>query len=160
MESLPQICESLSQKEREVAKIEMDLKDRKFARFLLKRIGQAYMGVIINEKSPQLVVLTTPPLQGARVVCLKGIGVKYQKVRIQIIDVNLATAKVYGRIVESFNERFGVQNEAISKYIFTNAHLRAKKVQDYKLEKWQRILRKPKRKSPISHGISVKVNNV
>ena len=72
-------------------------------------------------------VLTTPPLQGARVVCLKGIGVKYQKVRIQIIDVNLATAKVYGRIVESFNERFGVQNEAISKYIFTNAHLRAKK---------------------------------
>ena len=127
LESLPQICESLSQKEREVAKIEMDFKDRKFARFLLKRIGQAYMGVIINEKSPQLVVLTTPPLQGARVVCLKGIGVKYQKVRIQIIDVNLATAKVYGRIVESFNERFGVQNEAISKYIFTNAHLRAKK---------------------------------
>ncbi|MCI5632804.1 ribonuclease R family protein [Helicobacter sp.] len=127
LESLPQICEILSQKEREVAKIEMDFKDRKFARFLFKRIGQAYMGVIINEKSPQLVMLTTPPLQGARVVCLKGVGVKYQKVRIQIIDVNLATAKVYGRIVESFNERFGVQSEAISKYIFASTHLRVKR---------------------------------
>ncbi|MBX7491459.1 RNB domain-containing ribonuclease [Helicobacter turcicus] len=128
LESLPQICEDLSQKEREVAKIEMDFKDRKFARYLNKKIGQAYLGVIINDKSPELIALTTPPLQGARVVCLKGTGVKYQKVRVQIIDVNLATAKVYGRILECFNERFGIQNEQISKYLFIKTHQKAQNV--------------------------------
>lgn len=125
LESLPQICEDLSKKEREVGKIELDFKDRKFARFLNKKIGQAYGGVIINDKSPELVALTTPPLQGARVVCLKGAGVKYQKVRVQIIDVNLATAKVYGIILECFNEGFGIQSEQISKYLFTKTRQKA-----------------------------------
>lgn len=116
--SLPQICENLSQKEREVAKIEMDFKDRKFARFLYPKIGQSFIGIITNDKKPELVVLQENPLQGARVICLKGMGVKYQKVRVQIIDVNLATAKIYGRIIEAFNEGFGLQNEQITKYLF------------------------------------------
>ncbi|TLD82849.1 RNB domain-containing ribonuclease [Helicobacter sp. MIT 11-5569] len=130
LESLPQICENLSQKEREVAKIEMDFKDRKFARYLYKKIGQAYLGVVINDKRPELIVLTTPPLQGARVVCLKGTGVKYQKVCVQIVDVNLATTKVYGRILESFNEGFGIQNAQISKYLFTKTHQKLQNVRE------------------------------
>lgn len=40
LESLPQICEDLSQKEREVAKIELDFKDRKFARYLNKKLDK------------------------------------------------------------------------------------------------------------------------
>ncbi|MCI5968894.1 RNB domain-containing ribonuclease [Helicobacter sp.] len=140
LESLPQICEDLSQKEREVAKIEINFKDRKFARFLNKKIGQAYVGVIINDKHPELIALTTPPLQGARVVCLKGMGVKYQKVRVQILDVNLATAKVYGRILECFKEGFGIQSEQISKYPYVHhkAKLNAKKMRQ-KIKKSNRI---------------------
>lgn len=130
LESLPQVCEDLSQKEREVAKIELDFKDRKFARYLSKKIGQAYLGVIINDKSPELVSLITSPLQGTRVICLNGAGVKYQKVRVQIIDVNLATAKVYGRILECFNEGFGIQSEQISKYLFTKSLQKAQGVRE------------------------------
>ncbi len=147
LESLPQICEDLSQKEREVAKIELDFKDRKFARYLNKKIGQAYVGVIINDKSPELVALTTPPLQGARVVCLKGVGVKYQKVRVQILDVNLATAKVYGRILECFNEGFGIQSEQISKYLFTKTLAKAQNAQNrakFNAKKIQKNLKKSK----------------
>lgn len=130
LESLPQICEDLSQKEREVAKIELDFKDRKFARFLEKKIGQAYFGIILNDKNPELVALTTPPLQGARVICLNGAGVKYQKVRIQILEVNLATAKVYGRILESFNEGFGIQNAQISKYFLTKTYQKVRNARE------------------------------
>ena len=158
LESLPQICEDLSQKEREVAKIELDFKDRKFARYLNKKIGQAYLGVIINDKSPELVTLTTPPLQGARIVCLKGVGVKYQKVRVQIIDVNLATAKVYGRILECFNEGFGIQSEQISKYLFTKTRQKTQNMRQrakFNAKTMQKYLKRSKRskhtKSRLRH---------
>ncbi|TLD89091.1 ribonuclease R family protein [Helicobacter sp. MIT 05-5294] len=117
-ESLPLLCEDLSQKERESAKVEMDFKDRKFARYLSQRIGQSFLGFISNDYKPEIVSLTTPPLQGARVVCLKGNGVKYQKVRVVIVEVNLATAKIYGWIVESYNESLGIASEQISKHLF------------------------------------------
>ncbi len=122
LESLPQICDQVSQREREVAKIELEFKDRKFARFLQKRIGQSYFGIITGSRKQGLVTLIESPLQGARVICLKGSGVKYQKVRIQIIDVNVATARIYGRILESFNEGFGVENEQMVQYILDKKH--------------------------------------
>ncbi|MDD6055770.1 MAG: ribonuclease R [Helicobacteraceae bacterium] len=129
-ESLPQICEDLSQKEREVSKIEMDFKDRKFARFLQNKIGQSFIGTIIDDKNPQLVSIKENPLSGARVVILKGSGIKYQKVRVQIIDVNIATAKVYGRILECFNEDFGIKCEEISNYLLKKQKQKAKALKD------------------------------
>lgn len=140
-ESLPALCEDLSQKEREAAKIEMEFKDRKFARFLSQRIGQAFIGFVSNDSTPEIVSLVTPPLQGARVLCLKGKGVKYQKVRIQIIEVNIATAKIYGRIVESYNESFGMTNEQISKYLSQKERQKQQKAK----EKARKIMQQTKR---------------
>ncbi|MDA3967061.1 MULTISPECIES: RNB domain-containing ribonuclease [Helicobacter] len=115
-ESLPMLCEHLNKEERNIAKIEWDFNDRKFARFLNTKISQSFDGIIIDEQTPQLVSLRHKMLLGARVIALKGKGVKYQKVRIQIIDVNLKTAKVYGRIVECYNEILG-QNYTDETYI-------------------------------------------
>ncbi|WP_104721731.1 RNB domain-containing ribonuclease [Helicobacter mesocricetorum] len=104
-ESLPSLCEDLSQKEREVAKIEQDFQDRKFARYLFKHIGQSYEGIIHSQNNHiPIVTLSSPPLIGAKVISLKNCGTKYQKVRIQILEVNLATAKIYGKVVEYLNE--------------------------------------------------------
>ena len=144
-ESLPALCEDLSQKEREAAKIEMEFKDRKFARFLSQRIGQAFIGFVSNDSTPEIVSLVTPPLQGARVLCLKGKGVKYQKVRIQIIEVNIATAKIYGRIVESYNESFGMTNEQISKYLFVKSSQKERQKQQKAKEKARKIMQQTKR---------------
>ena len=144
-ESLPALCEDLSQKEREAAKIEMEFKDRKFARFLSQRIGQAFIGFVSNDSTPEIVSLVTPPLQGARVLCLKGKGVKYQKVRIQIIEVNIATAKIYGRIVESYNESFGMTNEQISKYLFVKSSQKERQRQQKAKEKARKIMQQTKR---------------
>lgn len=144
-ESLPALCEDLSQKEREAAKIEMEFKDRKFARFLSQRIGQAFIGFVSNDSTPEIVSLVPPPLQGARVLCLKGKGVKYQKVRIQIIEVNIATAKIYGRIVESYNESFGMTNEQISKYLFVKSSQKERQKQQKAKEKARKIMQQTKR---------------
>lgn len=144
-ESLPALCEDLSQKEREAAKIEMEFKDRKFARFLSQRIGQAFIGFVSNDSTPEIISLVPPPLQGARVLCLKGKGVKYQKVRIQIIEVNIATAKIYGRIVESYNESFGMTNEQISKYLFVKSSQKERQKQQKAKEKARKIMQQTKR---------------
>lgn len=119
--SLPEICEKLSSLEREATKVEMDFKDRKFARFLEKKIGAIFEGVIINDSKPLLVALNQAPLNGARVVILKGSGVKYQRVKVEIIESNIAMPKIYGRIVFAYSdEGFGLNDsEMISKYYFT-----------------------------------------
>ncbi len=116
-DSLPLLCDNLSLQEREVAQIEQDFQDRKFARYLLKHLGQTYDGIIVNEKSPLMVALSDFPLMGAKVIVLNGSGVKYQKARIQILEVNLATAKVYGVMIKVFSEGFGSENLRISQYI-------------------------------------------
>lgn len=150
-ESLPLLCETLSQKEREATKIEMDFKDRKFARFLHHRIGQAFLGFILNDSKPELILLTTPPLQGARVICLKGNGVQYQKVRVQIVEVNVATAKIYGRIVESYNESLGIASEQISQYLFLKSHKKEKQARQKAKEKAQNMRRHIKRDKKNRH---------
>lgn len=138
-ESLPLLCEDLSQKERESAKVEMDFKDRKFARFLSHKIGQTFLGFILNDSKPELLSLTTAPLHGARVICLQGNAVKYQKVRVQIVEVNVATAKIYGRIVESYNESLGIVSEQVSKYLFDKMHQQRKRITQKAKEKSRKI---------------------
>ena len=119
--SLPEICERLSVLEREATKVEMDFKDRKFARFLEKKIGSVFEGIIINDAKPLLVAINQAPLNGARAVILKGSGVKYQKVKVEIIEANIAMPKIYGRIVFAYSdEGFGLNDsKIISKYLFT-----------------------------------------
>ncbi|STQ88992.1 Uncharacterised protein [Helicobacter pullorum] len=89
-------------------------------------MGQTYQGIIINESHPILISLTDYPLMGARVVGLNGSGVKYQKALVQIIEVNLATTKVYGKVVKVYNEGFDSDNEAISQYIVAKKQNQAK----------------------------------
>ncbi|CAM2885328.1 RNB domain-containing ribonuclease [Helicobacter burdigaliensis] len=106
------LCEELNRLEQEASKVELDFKDRKLARYLSEHIGATYEGIITNENTPQLITLTTYPLIGARVTCIKGTGVKYQKARVEILEVNIATAKVYGRIVELISEEvMGLKNK-------------------------------------------------
>lgn len=150
-ESLPLLCESLSQKEREVAKAEIDFKDRKFARFLSRKIGQTFEGIILNDTKPELISLTATPLQGARVISLKGNGVKYQKVRVQIIDVQIATAKIYGRIVECYNESFGKETKQISKYLFAKKCQKDKQAKQRIKENAQSIRKNIQRKKRSSY---------
>lgn len=145
-DSLPILCDQLSLQEREVAQIELDFQDRKFARYLSKHLGQIYNGIIVSEKSPLIVALSDFPLMGARVITLNGQGVKYQKARIQILEVNLATAKVYGRMVKIFAEGFGGENLRISEYISQKRQKQAIKNKELARREALRIAKKNKQR--------------
>ena len=144
-ESLPMLCDNLNTQEREIMQIEWDFQDRKFARYLSKHLGQTYQGIIINESHPILISLTDYPLMGARVVGLNGSGVKYQKALVQIIEVNLATTKVYGKVVKVYNEGFDSDNEAISQYIVAKKQNQAKIKKQRAKEEARRIASRAKR---------------
>ena len=129
-----------------MAQIELDFQDRKFARYLSKHLGQIYDGIIVSEKSPLIVALSDFPLMGARVITLNGQGVKYQKARIQILEVNLATAKVYGRMVKIFAEGFGGENLRISEYISQKRQKQAIKNKELARREALRIAKKNKQR--------------
>ena len=144
-ESLPMLCDNLNTQEREIMQIEWDFQDRKFARYLSKHLGPTYQGIIINESHPILISLTDYTLMGARVVGLNGSGVKYQKALVQIIEVNLATTKVYGMVVKVYNEGFDSKNEAISQYIVAKKQNQAKIKKQRAKEEARRIASRAKR---------------
>ena len=108
-------------------------------------------GIILNDTKPELISLTATPLQGARVISLKGNGVKYQKVRVQIIDVQIATAKIYGRIVECYNESFGKETKQISKYLFAKKCQKDKQTKQRIKENAQSIRKNIQRKKRSSY---------
>ena len=144
-ESLPMLCDNLNTQEREIMQIEWDFQDRKFARYLSKHLGQTYQGIIINESHPILISLTDYPLMGARVVGLNGSGVKYQKALVQIIEVNLATTKASGKVVNVYTEGFDSDNEAISQYIVAKKQNQAKIKKRRAKEEARRITSRAKR---------------
>ncbi|MCH5322969.1 MAG: VacB/RNase II family 3'-5' exoribonuclease [Helicobacter sp.] len=150
--SMIQVCEQISRQEREVAKIELDFKDRKFTRYLSRHIGQTYEAVVISSYQPLLVSLCEAPLMGARVVILKGAGIKYQKVIVQIIETNLATAKIYGRIVKAYSDE-----QISSKLFYNNQYLKPPRARKIKQENTPNI---PKKSQKTSKKSSKKRANV
>ncbi|PZT48773.1 ribonuclease [Helicobacter valdiviensis] len=142
------LCENLNHLEQEASKVELDFKDRKFARYLNEHIGTTYEGIITNENTPQLITLTNYPVVGARVTCLKGEGVKYQKARVEILEVNIATTRVYGRIVELFNEEaMGLKNKQYAQNYFKEKKERLAKKKEARAQNEANRIKKSKQKA-------------
>ncbi len=97
-ESLAPLCDSLSVLERECARVEMDYKDRKYARAALLRLGEVINGVIVSEEIP-LLARAQGDLQGARITLDRGFAGRMDQVKIRLTRVDLASAKIYGEIV-------------------------------------------------------------
>jgi len=90
----------ISELEREVMKVEWDFYDRKYARFAKEHIGVVYKGIIEDADIPPIAKITEDLLLGARVF-LKD-KKKYnmlEKVDIEIVSSNIATAKIKGKTV-------------------------------------------------------------
>jgi len=96
----------ISELEREAMKVEWDFYDRKYARFAKDHIGAVYKGIIEDTEIPPIAKITEDLLLGARVF-LKD-RKKYnmlEKVNIEIISSDIATAKIRGKVKEVKNEK-------------------------------------------------------
>lgn len=99
----------ISELEREAAKVEWDFMDRKFARWAKEHINQEFFAIITDPESTPIAVIEDEII-GVRVFLPKDKGTVelFDKVYIQIIDADIATTKVIGKIVRFAEESVDV----------------------------------------------------
>jgi len=92
------ICEDISVKEREIAKLVWDYEDRKYARYLSNHIGKKYMATIID--TDNIIVKLDEGVKGARVHIENYSGEKlFAKVEIKITHSDIISKKISGNII-------------------------------------------------------------
>ncbi len=92
----------ISELEREAAKVEWDFMDRKFARWAKKHIGERFEAVVTDPESTPIAQLDDK-IKGARIFLSQAEVELFDRVVIEILDANLATTKIYAKVVEKLN---------------------------------------------------------
>ncbi len=88
----------LSELEREAMKVEWDFYDRKYARVADENIGKKYKGIIEDKEIPPIAKILEDKLLGARVFLKNTEEFQlFEKVDIEILSSNIATAKIKGK---------------------------------------------------------------
>jgi len=91
----------LSELEREAMKVEWDFYDRKYARVAKENIGRIYKGIIEDTEIPPIAKIQEDKLLGARVFLRNKEKFNlFEKVDIEIISADIATAKIKGVVKE------------------------------------------------------------
>ncbi len=99
LRNIESLVVKISSLEREAMKIEWDFYDRKFARWAYENIGKTFKAKIVDTKMPPIAKIEDE-IVGARVFLDKQKVELFSKINVVIVDVNLATTKIKGRIVE------------------------------------------------------------
>jgi len=90
----------ISELEREANKVMWDFDDRKFARWAYENIGEKITVTVVEYgKGDMVSKVSKGPIKGARIF-IKSDEVKplFENIEIKISEVNLASAKIYGRL--------------------------------------------------------------
>ena len=85
----------ISDLEREAQKIEWDFTNRKFARWAKENIGNTFLGTVVDIEKTTIAKLNDK-IVGARIFLEQGDYKLFDKIKIEITDVNIATAKIKG----------------------------------------------------------------
>lgn len=98
-QDIEQICQNISDKEREIAKLVWDLEDRIYARWANKHVGEIFMAKLID-KQTHTVLLTDPQIQGVKVQLEKYHGEQlFSFVKVKLISSDFISKKIIGKIV-------------------------------------------------------------
>jgi len=90
----------ISELEREAMKVEWDFYDRKYARFAKEHLNQTFKGIVEDTEIPPIAKITEDKLLGARVFLKdKKKYNLFEKVDIEIVNADIATAKIKGKVV-------------------------------------------------------------
>lgn len=103
LKDIEAICFSVSVLEREAAKVAWDFMDRKYARWAQERIGEsldAKVSDIDEEGRRDTILKVEGEIFGARVFVRPHRYELFEDVTVQIERVDIAKAKIYGRVVE------------------------------------------------------------
>jgi len=95
LKDIKTVAESVSELERESAKVEWDFMDRKYARWAKDNIGKTIEATVVDTETPPIGKAKTD-IYGARVF-IKSRAELYlfDRLRVKIIDVDLESAKIF-----------------------------------------------------------------
>ncbi len=102
LKNIEPLAVRISELEREAAKVEWDFMDRKFARWAKKHIGERFEAVVTDPESTPIAQLDDK-IKGARIFLPQAEVELFDRVVIEILDANLATTKIYAKVVEKLN---------------------------------------------------------
>ena len=99
LRNIEPLAVKISELEREAAKVEWDFMDRKFARWAKKNRGKRFRAIVTDPESTPIAQLDDE-IKGARLF-LPGAEVElFDVVMVEILDANLATTKIYAKVIE------------------------------------------------------------
>jgi len=98
LKDIDSLCESISMLERESDKVAWDYMDRKFARWADERIGENVQAIVTDvDKNP--IAKLDDEIVGARIFLLDDDAELFERVTVKLVEANIATARIYGKIV-------------------------------------------------------------
>ena len=98
LKNIDSLCENISNLERESDKVAWDYMDRKFARWAAKRVGENVKAIVTDiDRNP--IVKLDDEVVGARIFLLDDDAELFEKVIVKIVEADIATARIYGKIV-------------------------------------------------------------
>lgn len=100
--NIEETCSSLNDLEREADKVAFDFMDRKFARWAKDRIGQAFK-CYISSNDKICIAKLDDDIKGARIYINNYSCDLLQKVMVKIVEVDIPSAKIIGKIVEKLD---------------------------------------------------------
>lgn len=98
------ITTEISTLEREATKVEWDFKDRKFARWAQNNLNKKFKAIVedIDENGDKdTIVRIDDTITGARIFVPQTRVSLFEEVKVEITEVNIQNAKIYGRITSS-----------------------------------------------------------
>jgi ribonuclease R len=100
LRNIESLVVKISELEREAMKIEWDFYDRKFARWANEKIGKIVKATVIDTKDPPIAKIEDE-IVGARIFLKRKKVNLFEKVNVKIVNVNIATTKIKGAIIEN-----------------------------------------------------------
>nr|MCH9812941.1 RNB domain-containing ribonuclease [Campylobacterota bacterium] len=94
------IASRVSELERESAKVAWDYMDRKYARWAKEHEGEIVSATIVDTDRIAIAQFDDGVLKGARVFLVDSDVELFEKVKVEIIEAHVTTAKIIGSIVE------------------------------------------------------------
>lgn len=99
LQNIVPLCEHISNLERESDKVAWDFMDRKYARWLSDKVGENFKAVVTDvDRTP--IVKLDDEIFGARIFLLDNDVELFEKIIIKIVECDIATTKIYARVVE------------------------------------------------------------
>ncbi len=100
LENIEPLTVKISELERESAKVEWDFMDRKYARWAKEKEGEIFEAIIVDPEKNPIAILEDETVKGCRVFLLDQDAELFERVKVKILNSDIASTKIVAKIVE------------------------------------------------------------